>query len=213
MRAGARERVKDAAEAATHGAGPAAGPAAPWGSLVSALWYAVPLAAAMLIGFLLASLKTGWEEQRLIEGTVAHFGVWKGLRPGLSEHLAEVAGSVQAIRAAVEGLPGRRGKLPRAEASAEREDIEQISDALDRMQHNVKVIAAAYGYDAAEMDALKALFADKLAELSPLKERASPSPEKKRAPRPRQSRRRRRQGRGQKKHRRVPSLRSRVKAS
>ncbi len=41
--------------------------------LSAVLRRAVPLVAVFLIGYLLAGMKSGWEQQRIIEGTVAHF--------------------------------------------------------------------------------------------------------------------------------------------
>jgi proteasome lid subunit RPN8/RPN11 len=176
---------RDRADAAAGGAGPAGGSSPREGSFTSALWYALPLAAALLIGFLLASLKTGWEEQRLIEGTVAHFGLWKGLRPGLREHLAEVAANVQTIRTAVEELAGRHAKLAGDDARNVREAWNQVSDSLDRTQDDLRLLGAVYGHDAAEMAAMKTVLADKLAELAAPKQKSRSGPaEGKAGPKP-----------------------------
>ena len=63
-----------------------------------------------LIGYLLADMKSGWERQRIIEGTVAHFGNWKCLRPGLRENLDKVADNMKVIQAAINQLAEQHAK-------------------------------------------------------------------------------------------------------
>jgi proteasome lid subunit RPN8/RPN11 len=140
-------------------------------SLLAVLRFAMPLVAMFLIGYLLAGLKTAWEEQRIIEGAVAHFGTWKCLRPGLRENLAQVAGNVGAIRAEVENLATQHVKLAGKGADDARARWRDISADLYRTRENLRVLGAVYGLDPAEMAAYKALFAEEVAELgSPSKQ-------------------------------------------
>lgn len=57
--------------------------AGPWGTSTTML----AALALFLMGWFLADWRSGGERRRIIEGTVAHFGIWKGLRPGLEEGL------------------------------------------------------------------------------------------------------------------------------
>jgi len=154
-------------------------------SVLGLLRYAMPLVVMFLIGYLLCGLKTTWEQQRIIEGTVAHFGNWKCLRPGLREHLAEVANNVGVIQAAVDDLAGQHVKLSGKEAADVKAKWGEVLGALYQTRDNLQVLAAVYGLDPVETAAYKALFADKLTDLgNPSKEKGKEKKEEKAAPKP-----------------------------
>ena len=48
-----------------------------------------------LLGWMLAGWSSGGDRRAIIEGTVAHFGLWKGLRPGLEDGLAKANGELK----------------------------------------------------------------------------------------------------------------------
>jgi proteasome lid subunit RPN8/RPN11 len=143
------------------------------------LYRVLPLVAAFVIGYLLAGMKTSWEQQRIVEGTVAHFGTWKCLRPGLRENLGKVSEDVRVIQLALNDLADRDIKAAGEKAADEKAKWDMLSLAMRRTEENLQVLGAVYGFDAAEMAAWKALFADKVAELNrPAKDRSASEREK-----------------------------------
>jgi proteasome lid subunit RPN8/RPN11 len=147
-------------------------------SLMRVFFHALPLVAVFLIGYLLADTKTAWEQQRIVEGTVAHFGTWKCLRPNLRENLAVVDGEVSRVQGAVDDLSGQHAKLAGKEGEDVRAKWSEVSAELYHIRDNLRLLGAVYGLDAAETAAYKSLLADKLTELgSPAKQK--PKGEKK----------------------------------
>jgi proteasome lid subunit RPN8/RPN11 len=147
-------------------------------SWTALLRFAMPLVVVFMLGYLLAGLKTAWDEQRIIEGTVAHFGTWKCLRPGLRENLAEVANNVGMIQAAVDDLAAQHVKLSGKESADVKAKWGEVSDALYHTRENLRILGTVYGLDPAETAAYKA-FVDKLTELQkPAKEKGKETEEK-----------------------------------
>ena len=156
-------------------------PAGP--SFWSTLWWALPLASMFLIGYLLADMKSGWERQRIIEGTVAHFGNWKCLRPGLRENLDKVADNMNVIQAAAGQLAEQHAKTAGDDATDVKTRWDEVLKAMRATRENLAVLSEVYGLDPIEEQTLKLQLADKLAELGiPSKEKSAkgktPSKEK-----------------------------------
>ncbi len=99
-------------------------------SLWTMLWWALPLACMFLIGYLLADMTTSWQRQRIVEGTVAHFGTWKCLRPGLREDLGKVADNVNAIQAAVGQLAKQHVKTAGDDAAKVQAEWDKVLQAM-----------------------------------------------------------------------------------
>lgn len=59
---------------------------------------------ALLLGYFFGSFHSDWQRARLIDGVVAHYGIWKGLRPGLEQHLQETQKVVSKINRDVQSL-------------------------------------------------------------------------------------------------------------
>jgi proteasome lid subunit RPN8/RPN11 len=157
----AAERPSPAGPARVTETPPAAGP-----SFWTMVWWAIPLACMFLIGYLLADMKSNWERQRIIEGTVAHFGNWKCLRPGLRENLDKVADNVKMIQAAVGQLADQHAKLAGDDAAEVKAHWGEVLKAISGTRENLYVLSQVYGLDSAEETALKARFPDKITELS-----------------------------------------------
>jgi proteasome lid subunit RPN8/RPN11 len=135
-------------------------------SFWSVLWWALPLASMFLIGYLLADMKSGWERQRIVEGTVAHFGTWKCLRPGLRENLDEAADNLKMIQAAVAQLSERHAKTAGGDAKEVHAQWEEVLKALRAGREHLFVLSKIYGLDPVEEKVLKARLADKVTELA-----------------------------------------------
>jgi len=150
-------------------------------SFLGILRWAIPLVAVFLIGYLLADMKTAWERQRIIEGTVAHFGNWKCLRPGLRENLDQVENNVKLIQAAVGELADQHVKAAGDEGADVKVKWGEILKAIRGTRENLYVLSKVYGLDPVEEKALKVYLADKLTDLAaPSKEK--PAPKEKSAP-------------------------------
>ena len=61
----------------------------------------------LLAGYLISSLRIlwdDWDRKRLIEGVVAHYGLWKGMRPELKGDLEQLKADLVAVGEGIEGL-------------------------------------------------------------------------------------------------------------
>jgi proteasome lid subunit RPN8/RPN11 len=89
------ERATAAAQAAAGKGEPSRGP-----------WVTQTLAyvALFLLGVVVATYRSAWEQTRLVEGVVAHFGVWRALRPGLHEALNALGTELARVRNDVDRL-------------------------------------------------------------------------------------------------------------
>lgn len=86
--------------------------------------------AAFAIGYQAASLRSAWEQRMIVEGAVAHYGVWKGLRPGLHEDLQKADAALDEVSAVVEKLAKEHVALAGEEAAEKREAWSQVRGAL-----------------------------------------------------------------------------------
>jgi proteasome lid subunit RPN8/RPN11 len=143
--------------------------------LLTILCRSMPWVAVFLIGYLLASMKSAWEEQRIIEGTVAHFGVWKCLKPELKERLADVAANVKAIDGEVNRLANQHVQLAGEDMADVKMQWGKVSVALRTTQEHLRLLGQLYGLDPAETAAWKTLFADQMAAIGRPGKRTAPS--------------------------------------
>ncbi|MDR3636855.1 MAG: Mov34/MPN/PAD-1 family protein [Isosphaeraceae bacterium] len=114
--------------------------------------------ALFLLGYVVSGFRSAWEDQMLKEGAVYHFGIWKGLRPGLREELDMVARDLNIIARAVQ----TRDAKPSEEKSSEKKATEvvttaQILDGLSTIGKHVGAIKAVYGYSDTEQEAIRQL--------------------------------------------------------
>jgi proteasome lid subunit RPN8/RPN11 len=118
-----------------------------------------------LVGYLLASLPGAWQQRRLAEGAVAHYGIWKGLRPGLKENLDVVGAELKAVSTAMAALADEHVKLVGDDAATTRDEWNGIRSQLHRTQRLLDLIEEAYCLDADESAAVARIVAEKIAEL------------------------------------------------
>jgi proteasome lid subunit RPN8/RPN11 len=160
---------------------PPEGPMPEGASFWGVLRWALPLACMFLIGYFLADMKSGWERQRIIEGTVTHFGNWKCLRPGLRENLDKVADNMKVIQAAVGQLAEQHAKTAGDDAAEVKARWGEVLKAMHATHESLCVLSEVYGLDPTEEQTLKAQLADKLTELG-IPSKAKPAKEKKTPP-------------------------------
>jgi proteasome lid subunit RPN8/RPN11 len=106
-----------------------AGPARPSGSgtgePLPRSWTTQALAylALFLLGNMMASYRSSWEQTRLAEGAVAHYGVWGAMRPGLKEGLDTLEDRLQKLTLQVDSLS--TDHLRRLQGEKDREALAQ----------------------------------------------------------------------------------------
>ena len=101
-----------------------------------------------LLGWMLSGWSSTWERRAVIEGTVAHFGIWKGLRPGLEEGLTSVLKELDVVSDRVKALS--KDHLQRAHDSlaaekdeAKQEAAKKVADKLDEDWKKARTSVAA----------------------------------------------------------------------
>ncbi len=128
---------------------------------------AVLYVAVFLVGYLLAALPSSWQRDRIIEGTVAHYGVWKGLRPGLKEYLDNAEERLSDVAAAVAPLAADHLELVGEDAAASKKaEWDKVQNELHRTRRLLEAIETVYCLSPEESAAAAEVVAAKLAELS-----------------------------------------------
>lgn len=133
------------------------------GSMVMVMLVAVLM---LLLGYLYGGQRSMWEQQRLAEGTVAHYGLWKLYKPGFEEYMAEV---ITAQRKITDDLKKIHEQWPKANEETRLELEKSWKTRQGDMQVTIdalKIILAKYGLDQVERDALLNLIGDKTRQLS-----------------------------------------------
>lgn len=127
-----------------------------------------------LMGWLLAGWRTESERRAIIEGTVAHFGVWKGLRPGLEEALVTNIRHVDAISTQLKALSADHLQRVKSEgekadekgADQQRQNWKRVLEALDDVRQNQRHVVQLYAFTPAEHDAVRRYVEQKFIEAS-----------------------------------------------
>lgn len=121
--------------------------------------------AVFLLGYLLASTRSRWEQEMIVEGAVAHYGINKLMKVGFEERLNDVGRIVGAIREEVRKLPAPGEKLSKEQTADADKRREVISDNLLLCERALEEIGKAYGLSEEEQLALARLAAEKQAAL------------------------------------------------
>lgn len=115
--------------------------------------------ALFLLGYLVSGLRSAWEDQMLREGAVYHFGIWKGLRPGLREELDTVARDLKVIARAVRTHDSKPPDVKSSDKEAASVTTEQIVEGLGAVGKRVEALKTVYGYTDTEQEAVHQLIA------------------------------------------------------
>jgi hypothetical protein len=114
--------------------------------------------AVFLLGYLLAAQRSAWEQRNLVEGVVAHFGIWKGLRPGLRDDFEalqnDLASAARPLEIASSKPDGR--EVPSKELHAH----------LARAAARVEMMKGLYGYTDQEQAAVERYVLSRYEELT-----------------------------------------------
>jgi proteasome lid subunit RPN8/RPN11 len=118
-----------------------------------------------LLGYLAAGARSRWEQEKIIEGTVAHYGYSKVMKLGLEQDLAKVRKNLTSIGAELDKLPKATAKLAEDEASTAEKKRQVISDSLLLTERALGQIQEKYALTADELSTLSQLVAQKHADL------------------------------------------------
>ena len=124
--------------------------------------------AVFLMGLLLSGWRSSWEQTRLAEGVVAHYGIWQGLKPGLDQYLELVAQSLSLLakqtyaRADDHVKRLDATKAPTKEADAIRDRWREVQIRLGDLAVLTDRAKSAYSLTPAEADALQRIIVDKV---------------------------------------------------
>lgn len=119
-----------------------------------------------LLGYLLASTTTRWEQEKMIQGAVAHYGVIKLMRLGFEQQLSETRGRLGLIGSEVDSLLAvDQSKLDDSQRKEFDERKQRVSQALSLSSESLRRIEEVYGYSDLERTALAAYIATKEGEL------------------------------------------------
>jgi proteasome lid subunit RPN8/RPN11 len=123
---------------------------------------------ALLAGYLLAGQRSAWEQERLAEGALAHYGVLKVLKPGLGEALD----SLDAVLATIAGdLRSAAGSKPGSEPAST--DRDRAIAQLAEVRRGARTIRDIYALTPSEAAMVEKVV---LAESTGLTVQAGPTP-------------------------------------
>ncbi len=128
-----------------------------------------------LLGYLLAGQRSRWEQLRLAEGTVAHYGLWQGVRPGLEEGLAALRKELTVVSDRMDGLSREHIALSGDGAKEKTNEWSQIRESLAASRQLLKQLEDRYSLTPEEQSVLFRLIAQRMAELSAAAQPEAPS--------------------------------------
>ena len=144
-----------------------------WPPLGSMLTWVLGALCLLLLGYLAGGQMTASDRNMLVRGVVAHYGLFKGLKPGLRENLGRVDENLQKIRQVVAALAKEHISLA-GEAQEERKkqwaEIDAALEVTDRALNEIKNL---YSLTPEEADAVQQLINAKEAELENLRVQAA----------------------------------------
>ncbi|MGD9632030.1 MAG: Mov34/MPN/PAD-1 family protein [Pirellulales bacterium] len=139
--------------------------------------------ALFLLGYLIADMKSRWDQQMIVEGTVAHYGYNKLMKIGLEDNLAKVRLQLTAIASALDHLPDASAELTEEEQETADKQRKMIGSALAVSDQMLGDIQTVYGMTDQERTALLELIAQKQAALRGLAESKAAAAKKNEPPR------------------------------
>ncbi len=117
------------------------------------------------LGYWYGGWRSGWEQQMMIQGAVAHFADTNLIRPGLETELAAVNARLAAIGAEMDKLPEPLAKLSKEELAHAEKRRTVIRENLKMCEAAIRRIEDVYGLSEAERTILAKIAALKQAEI------------------------------------------------
>lgn len=118
-----------------------------------------------LLGYLYGGWRSRWEQERIIEGAVAHFADTKLIRDGLESELANVRSRLTAIAAEMKKLPAPGDKLSNDELAEAEKRRNVIQQHLTLSEQHLALIEREFGLSETERSVYSRIVALKMAEL------------------------------------------------
>lgn len=125
-----------------------------------------------LVWQLLAQGRSNWERQMLFEGIVKHYGLWKGMRPGLKQELDSLDSGLAAVSNQVNALAQEHVKLAGEDGTAKRTQWREVLTVLRAARNHLDAVEEKYCLSDAETKVVEQLLkasadADALSESVP----------------------------------------------
>ena len=131
-------------------------------SLGPLLARALGYVAALVIGYLLARVPTAWQQQKMLEGIVAHFAAWKVIRIGLEDYLVQMNTNLNDVASALQRLGPEHIRLAGQQADQRRADYEKLYQRIRATQNLLSAARSRYCLDPTEQAILWKLSTDTL---------------------------------------------------
>ena len=127
-----------------------------------------------LIGYLLAGQSSSWDRARLQEGAVAHYGLWNLLKPGWEEELRTARTDLDSIVDDLKTLSDAHVALSGDDKTELRKQWLEIRKKVAASQRTLLNVQARYGLSDEEKQIVAVVMAQKVAEMSGVKDHALP---------------------------------------
>lgn len=118
-----------------------------------------------LLGWIWAGQRSDWERRQIIEGVVAHYGLWKGVRPGFEEQLAALGEASDKLAKEMTELSKQHVAAAGDGQEETRQQWQKSLEALKQLRQDIRKMAAAFGLNDEERAALLRFIAAKQREL------------------------------------------------
>ncbi|MGO9115733.1 MAG: Mov34/MPN/PAD-1 family protein, partial [Thermoguttaceae bacterium] len=123
----------------------------------------------LLLGYLLGGMHSAWERNMIIKGVVAHYGFFKGLKPGMRERMDDVDDRMQKITQAIAALAKEHISLAGDGAEERKKQWTEVVQALQMTGVQLREINSAYSLTPDETAEVQQLINAKQAELENLR--------------------------------------------
>ena len=100
--------------------------------------------AVFLVGYYFSGLRSSWEQDRLVEGVVAHYGLWDGLRPGLRDELDGLGLELVDLSRRIESLALGEAKREGMKAQDGKDPWQEVRSRLASASERVGGLRARY---------------------------------------------------------------------
>lgn len=128
-----------------------------------------------LLGYLLASQRSSWEQTMLREGTVAHYGLWNLLKPGWEEELLEARSDLDSIVGDLKTLSDDHVRLSDGDKKELRNKWLTIRKKVAASQKTLASVEARYGLSNEEKQIIALVMSQRISEMSGVTDPALPS--------------------------------------
>lgn len=113
-------------------------------------------------GWLWATQLSSWQRLKMEEGAVAHYGLWKGYKPGFEELLQQIIGSQEKVRADVTAMIRAEPPTDEKLIAAHKQRWADLIDTMRLQQLATAEVLIRYGLQEHEKRAMLQLLRDKL---------------------------------------------------